>query len=171
MPQLFGFAPIAVPPVRAVVLGSFPSTVSLACHEYYASSGNRFWALMSELCNFSRDARYVARARAVSRKGIAVWDVLAACKREGAADAGIVRGSERPNDFREFFARHPGIDTICFNGKKAAECYNRFVVPGLEKSAVGIRRVTLRSTSPANNAFGLDFLRVEWGAALGLGEP
>jgi double-stranded uracil-DNA glycosylase len=51
------------------------------------------------------------------------------------------------NDFAGFFAAHPDISTVAFNGRKAEQLFARFVQPGIK--IVGVRRVALPSTSPA----------------------
>ena len=44
-----GFAPVIDTGVRLLVLGSFPSTASLAAHQYYGHPRNQFWPLLSAL--------------------------------------------------------------------------------------------------------------------------
>jgi hypoxanthine-DNA glycosylase len=98
--------------------------------------------------------------------GIAVWDVLASCEREGAADAAIVTESARPNDFGKFVSRHPRLRSILFNGKEAESLYNTKVLPLYDANIEAMRRRRMPSTSPANAATSLAGLRFEWGEAI-----
>jgi TDG/mug DNA glycosylase family protein len=59
-------------------------------------------------------------------------------------DADIRLESATPNDFRGFFAAHPDIERIGFNGQKAAQLFGRLV-----QNVPDIERIVLPSTSPA----------------------
>jgi hypoxanthine-DNA glycosylase len=79
--------------------------------------------------------------------GIALWDVLAGSVRPGSMDADIDLETAEVNDFAGFFSRHSNIERVCFNGKKAAQMFQRFVVPDAMVKPVQFE--TLPSTSPA----------------------
>jgi TDG/mug DNA glycosylase family protein len=78
-----------------------------------------------------------------------VWDVLRSCKRPGSLDSRIDPASVIANDFDTFFARHPTIERVCFNGAAAEALYRRHVVHTLAPTTQP-RYVRLPSTSPAN---------------------
>ena len=55
-PLLQGFPPIVDDDARVLILGSFPSALSLAAHQYYANPRNAFWPITSELFGFEPNA-------------------------------------------------------------------------------------------------------------------
>ncbi len=54
--------------------------------------------------------------RILKSSGIALWDVLASCERETSLDSHIRK--ETANDFASFFAQHPHITQVFFNGSQ-----------------------------------------------------
>ena len=140
-----GFPPIAGPGARVLVLGTLPSQASLTANQYYAHPQNAFWKIMAEIAGAS--GTYEQRRAALLRARIAVWDVLASSIRPGSMDADIDIASATPNDFDAFFAQHPGLQLVCFNGQKAEKLFLRFVQPALGDNEK--RTVRLPSTSPA----------------------
>jgi hypoxanthine-DNA glycosylase len=144
-PLLQGLPPVVDDDARVLILGSFPSALSLAAHQYYANPRNAFWPIAGELFGFEPDAPYERRLAALRPSGVALWDVLHRCRRAGSADAAIDPKSLVANDFGELFAEHPTITRVYFNGAKAAELYRRLVHP-LER----IHYQRLPSTSPAH---------------------
>src|SRR5262249_21924579 len=70
----------------------------------------------------------VLRASSALRDaGIALWDVLHTCERDGSLDSSIARGTMATNDFRALLAAYPGIGAVFFNGAKAEQIYRRKV--------------------------------------------
>ncbi len=155
-----GFAPIAGRDARVLVLGSLPSQRSIAERQYYAHPQNAFWRIMAELAGAT--GTYAERCAALIQRRIAVWDVLAASVRPGSRDADIVTSSAQVNDFKNFFGSHPEIGRICFNGRKAAQLF--------ERSAAGLTAprelIVLPSTSPAYAAMRFDDKLRHWRAGL-----
>ena len=144
-----GFAPIAAPTARMLVLGSLPGRASLAAAQYYAQPRNAFWPLMGELFGAGPDLPYGERTQRLTAMLVAVWDVCAAAERDGSLDASIAWDTVCVNDFTKFLRVHPHIRRIAFNGQFAANLYRRRVLPGLDASLRAIPLVTLPSTSPA----------------------
>jgi hypoxanthine-DNA glycosylase len=144
-PLLRGLPPVVGDDARVLILGSFPSAQSLVARQYYANPRNAFWSIMSELFGFDPVAPYDARLAALRSHGIAVWDVLGACRRKGSADSAIDPKSLTVNDFHELFARYPTITRVYFNGAKAAELYRR-----LADVDDQVQYQRLPSTSPAH---------------------
>ena len=145
-----GFPPIAAADARVLVLGSMPSVASLAKRQYYGHPRNAFWPIMGRLFGAGPELPYRQRTRILREHGIAVWDVLRECCREGSLDTSIDRDSETPNDFVTFFADHPQIAAIFFNGQKAESAFRRHVLPLLKTSGHNVHYVRLPSTSPAH---------------------
>lgn len=142
------FAPIAGQDARVLILGSMPGQKSLRENQYYAHPHNRFWPFMGELVGATPDLPYPARCARLVAAGIALWDVLAHCERQGSLDSAIRDRTAQANDFETFLTLHPGIGTVLFNGAKAESSFQRRVVPTLARPDLKLRR--LPSTSPAN---------------------
>lgn len=154
--------PVARTDAEILVLGTMPGPTSLARGEYYAHPRNAFWPLLGELLGFAATAPYGDRLAALQAGHIALWDVLAACTRDGAADTAIVAAVA--NDFAAFFAVHRRIGLVCFNGGGAARLFHRLVPPAA--APAGMRFVQLPSTSPAYAAMGFADKLAGWRAGL-----
>src|SRR5258708_36638017 len=48
-PRFKGFAPVLDSGVRVLVLGSFPSSASLAARQYYGHPRNQFWRILGDI--------------------------------------------------------------------------------------------------------------------------
>jgi TDG/mug DNA glycosylase family protein len=146
---------------RILVLGSFPSRLSLERGEYFANPRNRFWSVVESLFGIPPDLPYQERARLLSSRGIALWDVVASCEREGSGDAAI----REPvvNDIPEFLRVHPSIRVVVLNGRTAGRLFHRHIRAGIRPE---ITVMTLPSTSPANARFNLPRLVEKWRAIL-----
>lgn len=145
-----GFPAVAGYNAKSLILGTLPGKLSLQSCEYYAQPGNVFWGIMGELFGASPDLPYVERTQRLIEHGVALWDVCAGALRPGSLDSAIQHSSVVPNDFVKFFASHPHIDIISFNGAKASELYRRIVLPHLPAAMHNIRRKVLPSTSAAH---------------------
>lgn len=150
MARVFSFPPIADAAAERLILGSMPGAASLAAGRYYAHPHNAFWPILAELIGFAPDADYATRVSALRAAHIALWDVLQSCTREGSLDAQIARASEVPNDFAGFFASHPNICRVYFNGSKAETAFRQRVLPQIDASR--LQFIRLPSTSPAHAA-------------------
>ncbi len=147
-PQVRSFAPIGDVDATVLILGSMPGTASLAAAQYYAHPRNAFWSIMAALYSFDPHLPYAERIAALRRARIAVWDVIATCTRRGSLDTDIAAADLEPNDFVSFFAVHPRILQVCFNGAKAESCFRRLVAANLPTTP--LRYTRLPSTSPAH---------------------
>ncbi len=137
---------------RILILGSMPGVESLKQARYYAHPRNLFWSLMGEMFGFDPALPYPDRLEQLKRNHIALWDVAHQCEREGSLDSNIKNGSVVANDFASFFKTYRQIETIFFNGGKAAELYRKLVLPGLAEPWRLIECLQLPSTSPAHAA-------------------
>ncbi|MGC4030050.1 MAG: DNA-deoxyinosine glycosylase [Steroidobacteraceae bacterium] len=156
------FAPLGTARATRLILGTMPGRASLDAGQYYAHPRNAFWPIIEELTGLPAGNPYPARVRALEAARIALWDVLAACFREGSLDSDIDLQSARPNDFAGFLAAHPRIDVIYFNGQPARRLFERLVHPMLPEACQRLARVTLPSTSPANARHTLADKRRAW---------
>ncbi len=143
-PLLQGLPPIADPDARLLILGNMPSVMSLAAGEYYGNPRNAFWRITGALFGFEPDEPYPQRAEALRRNDVAVWDVLRSCRRAGSLDSAVEPASMVANDFPAFFAAHPAIERVYFNGAAAQRNYTRLV-----RVDIAVRYHRLPSTSPA----------------------
>jgi hypoxanthine-DNA glycosylase len=165
MPHIQGFPPICRPHARTLILGSIPSRESLVQQRYYAHPRNGFWPIVCELLGITT-SDYARRAEQVTRKGIAIWDVLQACFRSSSLDSDIDGSTIVTNDFRTFFEEHPLITRVFFNGAKAESVYRQHVLPGLSSRHTQIQLWRLPSTSPANAGMTLAQKQKAWQAIL-----
>jgi hypoxanthine-DNA glycosylase len=143
-PLLEGLPPIVNDDARVLILGNMPSVMSLAARQYYGNPRNGFWRITGDIFGFDSSAAYDDRVASLCARGVAVWDVLRHCRREGSLDSAVERNSMVANDFEAFFDAHPAIDRVCFNGAAAEKNFGRLV--GIDR---GLRYRRLPSTSPA----------------------
>lgn len=131
---------------RVLILGTMPSPKSRARGMYYGHPQNRFWPTLATLWQEPRPESPEAARDFAARHHIALWDVLASCAIDGAADSSIA--DPVPNDVPALLTRYPNIQHIVTTGKKAADLYRRHLEP-----LTGIRAVALPSTSAANRGW------------------
>lgn len=146
MKRIRSFPPVANGQATLLILGSMPGKESLKQQQYYAHPQNVFWKIMGELVGAHPALPYPQRLQALKVAHVALWDVLHSCEREGSLDSDIEQ--EEANDFAAFFAKHPNIAQVCFNGAKAEQSFKRFVL-GKQKLPP-LELVRLPSTSPAH---------------------
>jgi hypoxanthine-DNA glycosylase len=166
-PLAVGFPPIAAANARVLVLGSLPGRRSLDESRYYAQPQNAFWRIMGRLFGAAVELPYEERLARLLAHRVAVWDVVAAAERDGSLDSAIVASSVVVNDFAAFFARHPGIELVCFNGNTAAQLYRHRVLPTLSRAPGELPTRLLPSTSPAYATLTFEQKLARWSAALG----
>lgn len=151
---LTGFPPILDSAVRILILGSFPGEASLAAQQYYAHPRNQFWRLMTAV--FEDDfvsLPYEQRVQRLLAHHVGLWDVLAACEREGSLDAAIRR--PQANEFAVLKQQCPQLEKVCFNGKTSGRFEPLF-------AAAGFRTLVLPSSSPANAQLSFEQKLAQW---------
>lgn len=164
MTRIASFKPIEPESAQILILGSMPGVMSLAAKQYYAHPRNAFWKIMSSILEFPETAVYDERVAALKNAGIALWDVLQYCVRNGSLDADIEAGSEQANNIPALLRRQPGVKVVCFNGAAAESCYKRLVMPTLKN--VDLKYLRLPSTSPAHATLSFDQKVSAWRAAI-----
>ena len=153
---LQGLAPVAGRDARVLVLGSFPGAASLAAQQYYGHPRNHFWPILGALWGIDLPALpYRRRIAALKREGLALWDVYAACRREGSLDSAIE--DAEPNDLAGLVVRLPSLRAIAHNGGESARAMR---ITG----ALGLPVVRLPSTSPANASWSFERKLAAWRA-------
>lgn len=130
---------------EVLLLGTMPSPKSRENNFYYGNPQNRFWRVMSDILNEALPQNNEQRKNLILSHKIALWDVLKSCTIDGADDATIK--NPVPNDINSIISQ-THIKTIFTTGKKAYLLYNRFCL-----KKIGIKAISLPSTSPANCRF------------------
>ena len=144
-PVLQGLPPLLDANTRLVVLGSFPGVASLRAQQYYGHPQNQFWKIMATL--LSPNAAevlampYAQRAQWLLGQGVGLWDVYAACEREGSLDVNIQNA--QPNDLESLRTRCPALRAIAHNGGESFKHAKR-------TQTLDWPVYCLPSTSPAN---------------------
>jgi hypoxanthine-DNA glycosylase len=160
-PRIHSFPPIAHRSARLLILGSMPGVESLRAGQYYAHPRNALWRILGDLLGAGPEHSYARRCERLQSCGVALWDVLASCSRQGSLDTAIT--DARANDFVAFFADHPHIRHIAFNGATAETSFRRLVMPTLDARLIHYQR--LPSTSPAHAALSYAAKREIWALA------
>jgi hypoxanthine-DNA glycosylase len=151
---LEGLPPVVSPDTRLLVLGSFPGVASLQAGQYYAHPRNHFWPILGALWRFDwRALDYAARLALVRHHGLGIWDVYAACRREGSLDTAIEHAV--PNDLTGLAARLPALRAIAHNGGESARAMRL-------TRTLGLAVVRLPSTSPANASWSFERKLAAW---------
>lgn len=158
------FDPVYDTESHILILGSFPSVKSREILFFYGHPQNRFWKVIAAVTEDDAFARLLEKDESgasiedkkafLLRNHIALWDVIASCEITGSSDASIKNAA--PNDINRILKAAP-IRAVFCNGNKAAELYERFLLPVTGRDAV-----RLPSTSPANAAWTLPRLVEEW---------
>jgi hypoxanthine-DNA glycosylase len=105
---------------------------------------------MGNLFNAGADLPYCMRLGALKKNRIALWDVLESCYRPGSLDSAIDGSTAAINDFERLFETHRKITHVFFNGRKAAEFFEKRVLQQFGDIWPERAYVTLPSTSPAH---------------------
>mgnify|MGYP002682577595 CR=1 FL=1 len=163
-PLVCSFPPTAAPDARVLILGTVPSVVSLATQQSYGHPQNAFWRIMGQLFGAGLDVPYDERKRILCENGVAMWDVLRECYRDGSLDSAIELESEVPNDFVPFLRKHRSIHTIFFNGQKAETAFRRHSLSVVAKLNREFTYTRLPSTSPAHAGRNLSQKLAAWQA-------
>lgn len=151
-----GLAPVVLVDTRLVVLGSFPGAASLAAQQYYGHPRNQFWAILSALWNVDlKSVGYAARLDVLRGHRVGLWDVYAACRREGSLDSAI--RDAQANDLGELLVRAPALRAVAHNGGESARAMQR-------SAALGVAVARLPSTSPANAGWSFERKLAAWRA-------
>lgn len=154
---LKGLAPILGPGVRLVILGSFPGVASLQAQQYYGHPRNHFWRLLATALGPDPEAivaaPYPKRVTWLLQHGIGLWDVYAACEREGSLDSAI--RSPEPNDLSRIARACPELRVIAHNGGESWR-HRRFT------EALGVTVMRLPSSSPANASWSFEKKLAAW---------
>jgi len=129
---------------KVLILGSMPGKESLEKGQYYVNKNNQLWLIIFTVLGIPEPPReYMERVKCLTNNGIALWDVLATCEREGSLDSAIKK--DVPNDFTKLFSNYPTIRLVIFNGTKAKGLWRKYILLDPNNN---LDFITLPSTSP-----------------------
>lgn len=161
------FPPIFRADARVLILGSMPGAESLRQRQYYAHLRNAFWPVMGAIFDAGPDRPYPDRVARLRAARVAVWDVVARCRRPGSLDSDIIPTSVIPNDIEGLVKRAPRLRRIVFNGGGAERWFLRFFRDRLDREPLArLDYIRLPSTSPACAALTRDRKIELWRRAL-----
>lgn len=165
--RLVGLPPLLAPHCRLVILGSFPGVASLQAQQYYGHPRNNFWPLMMTVlpapAGLTMVSSYEKRIEWLLSQRVGLWDVYAACEREGSLDSDIRHA--HCNDFAELAQRCPELEAIAHNGGESYK--HRHHTEGLRRSdGKAIAVYKLPSSSPANASWSFERKLAAWGAVI-----
>lgn len=172
----------ALPPListrtRLLVLGSFPGVASLRARQYYGHPQNHFWPILGAIFAVSAHhavfSSYQSRSEWLLQRNIGVWDIYAACEREGSLDSAIRNAVL--NDFSTLQTRCPDLQAVVHNGAESFRHAQR-VMDSLHAATsvtsaevlwprVNCERIQshrLPSTSPANASWSFERKLAAW---------
>ncbi|HAK45923.1 MAG TPA: DNA-deoxyinosine glycosylase [Spirochaeta sp.] len=146
-------APVINSGSKVLILGSMPGEESLRRQQYYGFPGNQFWRLTAAVLRVPVPPDdYELRLEMLRAGGIALWDSIQSCTRDGSLDT-MIR-NEKPNDIMSVISNYGKKNGGClaavfFNGQKAASSFKRsFGFNSLEKENIYLE--VLPSSSPAH---------------------
>jgi hypoxanthine-DNA glycosylase len=160
---LQGLPPLLDARTRLVVLGSFPGVASLRTQQYYGHPQNQFWKIMATL--LSPNAAevlampYAERSQWLLNQGVGLWDVYAACEREGSLDSHIQNA--QPNDLQSLRDHCPQLVAIAHNGGESFK-------HAKHTQALGFSVYRLPSTSSANASWSFSRKLQAWNELINL---
>jgi hypoxanthine-DNA glycosylase len=130
---------------RVLILGTIPSPRSRKEGFYYGHPANIFWSTLAWSLGVETPGTSPHERESFCLEHcVALWDVLAACDINGAADSSI--SNPKFNDFAPMLSQ-TRIHTIFATGRTACDLFNKNCA-----HAVGMQAIYLPSTSPANRA-------------------
>ena len=141
---------------RVLILGTMPGPEALRRRQYYGFPGNHFWPILQKLFGLEdRPLSYPEKIRLLKTNRIALWDVIASCRRVGASDSAITRVT--PNRVTELLKEYPNIRTVFVNGNTAERLFRRYF---RDPTRLPVRG--LPSTSPAHAAMSFQEKLKRW---------
>ena len=155
--MLTGLGPLVSGNTRLLILGSFPGVASLAAQQYYGHPQNRFWAILQAIwpsCAIPTGINsYKIRSEWLLDRGLGLWDVYAACEREGSLDSAI--RAARYNDLASLRRFAPQLAAVAHNGGASARAMPM-------TAALGLQVHRLPSSSPAHAGWSFERKLAAW---------
>ena len=143
------FPPFIKDDSEILILGSFPSLISLKENFYYMNKGNRFYKVISAVFNETFPETLKEKQELLKRHKIALYDVIESCEIEGSQDSAIYDFTL--SDIPRLIENYP-IKKIVLTGNKASTIFKNHFKDYLNMAYF------LPSTSGLNAKFALDEL-------------
>jgi hypoxanthine-DNA glycosylase len=155
--MLTALPPLVSSSTRLLILGSFPGAASLKAQQYYGHPQNHFWRILGAIWPSNPIktgvTSYEKRSEWLLTKGLGVWDVYAACEREGSLDSSIRNAVL--NDFSSLKQTCPALQAIAHNGGESFK-------HSKHTALLGLPVYKLPSTSPANASWSFERKLAAW---------
>lgn len=155
--MLTGLPPLVSSRTQLLILGSFPGAASLAAQQYYGHPQNQFWKILQAIFPpvpmDMGTSSYKTRSEWLLSKRLGLWDVYAACEREGSLDSSI----RKPvvNDFAQVLRWCPELQAIAHHGGESFK-------HARHTQLLGLPVYKLPSTSPANASWSFERKLAAW---------
>ena len=155
--RLAALPPLVSSQTAVLILGSFPGAASLRAQQYYAHPHNHFWRILAAIWSDSPintcDDSYQNRSKWLLSRRLGVWDVYAACEREGSLDSSI----RKPvlNDLSALKRLCPELRAIAHNGGESFK-------HARHTRLLGLPVYPLPSTSAANASWRFERKLAVW---------
>jgi double-stranded uracil-DNA glycosylase len=146
--RLIGLDPVVDATSRVLIVGSFPSRISLQTGQYYANPRNDFWKIIEVVIGMPAGLSYQSRLSFLLSHGIGLWDVVYSCSRMGSADAAI-RDPE-PAPIGSLLDRYPDLIAVLCNGRRSEAGLEPALILGRENKMRMVHTEYLPSSSPAH---------------------
>lgn len=150
--KLVSFPPVLPTNPKVLILGSMPSVQSIEKQQYYGNPRNHFWPIMFEVLNQEPLRFYDDKIFFIKQNGIALWDTIGNCEREGSLDVNIK--NEQPNDIIGLIKNKPSIRLIACNGTKSYQTFKKYI---RLDDQLSIDVLKLPSTSPIPGRYNKTF--------------
>ena len=146
----YGLAPVYSPECTRLILGSFPSVMSMN-YFYYGNPRNRLWSVLARITGDTVPKDPDGKREFLLAHKIAMWDIVSYCDIRGSGDADIkITRCDQINDVPALI-RGGNIKRILCNGAKSYDLFMRY-----HGDKIDIETCLLPSTSPANFKFDID---------------
>lgn len=141
MTTVSGFPPFINADSELLILGSFPSVKSREINFYYGNPRNAFWGMLARFFGEDIPASVEDKKQFLTRRKIALWDVVCECEIIGSRDETIKNTIVADV---EKLLQNSSVGFIILNGGTA---YDLFVK---HNAGIKIPYIKLPSTSPRN---------------------
>lgn len=152
------FEPLFNEDARILILGSLPSVKSREQNFFYGHPQNRFWRLIAAVFDEPAPQNIEEKKELILGHNIALWDTIYSCDIIGSSDSSIK--NVVPTDLKRIID-HSAVERIFCNGRTSGKYFEKY-----HEARLGIKAVTLPSTSPANAAWTFDRLLEAWSVIL-----
>lgn len=139
---------------KVLILGTLPSPLSRKNNYYYGNPRNRFWSVLEKVFDEKIPNDNDGKTEFLLKHNIAIWDTVFECDIMGASDSSIK--NVVPTNIKKI-VDESNIKMIFTTGSTAYKYYCKY-----HEEKVGIKAISLKSTSPANARYSVEDLSKEY---------